>query len=191
MFPIETFRETLLKVVKLFEQYSIRFHVTGGLTSVVYGDPRMTQDIDIVIDNEALASQLESFLSALDQTDFLFDRQVVRQAVEQKSMFQLFDNVESLKLDIYPRELIAGELARSQISEVFGGVSLPVVSLADATVSKLVWISKGSHKSRRDVKQLFRRASAAERSLIHELTREMNLEALLAEVLAEPDEISS
>ncbi len=29
------------------------------------------------------------------------------------SMFQLLDRVESLKLDIYPRELIPGELSRS------------------------------------------------------------------------------
>ena len=70
-------------------------------------------------------------------------------------MFQLLDNVEALKLDIYPRELIAGELDRSCLVEVFAGVEFPVASRADVA-SKLVWISKGSHKSRRDLRQIYR-----------------------------------
>lgn len=31
-------------------------------------------------------------------------------AVDQKQMFQLLDSQEALKLDVYPRELIPGEL---------------------------------------------------------------------------------
>ena len=50
MFPVEAFRDTLRKAVALFERHAIRFHLTGGLTSVLYGEPRMTQDIDIVIE---------------------------------------------------------------------------------------------------------------------------------------------
>jgi hypothetical protein len=152
MFPVEAFRDTLSKAAAIFRQHAIRFHLTGGLTSVVYGEPRMTQDIDIVIDNQAIATQLDSFISSLDASDFLFDAQAIRHAVEQRGMFQLFDNTEALKLDIYPRELIEGELNRSQVIEVFDGMQLPVASRADAAASKLVWVSKGSHKSRRDLK---------------------------------------
>jgi len=56
---------------------------------------------------------------------------------------------EALKLDIYPRELIAGELSRSCLVEIFAGRRLPVVSRSDAAGAKFVWISKGSFKSRR------------------------------------------
>jgi hypothetical protein len=70
-------------------------------------------------------------------------------------MFQLLDDVESLKLDIYPRELIEGELQRSVQLEVFEDLILPVVSRADAAESKLIWISKGSHKSRRDLRRIW------------------------------------
>ncbi|MBI2480503.1 MAG: hypothetical protein HYV60_18310 [Planctomycetia bacterium] len=55
-------RETLDKAVAIFRQHAIRFHLTGGLTSVLYGEPRMTQDIDIVIDNQAIDTQLDSFI---------------------------------------------------------------------------------------------------------------------------------
>lgn len=190
MFPVEAFQSTLGKAVEIFRKHGIRFHLTGGLTSVLYGEPRMTQDIDIVVDNRALTDQFDSFLEMLGKSDFLFDATSFRKAVEQKGMFQLFDNVEALKLDIYPRELIAGELDRSCLVEVFAGVELPVVSRTDAAASKLVWISKGSHKSRRDLRQIYRTSSATDCQRIRELAQQLALEPLLNEVLNEPDEIA-
>ena len=109
----------------------------------------------------------------------------------ERGMFQLFDKIEALKLDLYPRELVPGELQRSVVVEIFEGVRLPVVSRADAALSKLIWISKGSHKSRRDVRNIYRTAHEADRALIRERATQLNLIALLDEVLAESDEIDS
>lgn len=190
MFPVEAFQSTLGKAVAIFSQLGIRFHLTGGVTSVLYGEPRMTQDIDIVVENDALANHLESFLILLKESDFLFDTASLRAAVDQLDMFQLFDDVEALKLDIYPRELIAGELDRSCMVEVFSGVQLPVVSRADAAAAKLIWISKGSHKSRRDLRQIYRTSADVDRQRIQELAKGLSLDSLLREVLNEPDEIT-
>jgi len=46
VFPIETFRATLEKAIAILERHKVRFHLTGGVTSVAYGEPRLTQDID-------------------------------------------------------------------------------------------------------------------------------------------------
>ena len=189
MFPVEAFRNTLRKAVAIFERHAIRFHLTGGLTSVLYGEPRMTQDIDIVIDNQALAARQESFISSLHESDFMSDDNSIRQAVAQHGMFQLFDNTEALKLDIYPRELIAGELNRSKLIEVFDGMHLPVASRADAAASKLVWVSKGSHKSRRDLRHIYRTGTDEDCELIRDLAARLGLEPLLGEVLSESDEV--
>jgi hypothetical protein len=190
MFPVEAFQATLGKAVEIFQQLGIRFHLTGGVTSVLYGEPRMTQDIDIVVENQALAKHVDSFLKLLDQSDFLFDTPSLRLAVQKLGMFQLFDKVEALKLDIYARELIAGELDRSCLVELFSGVQLPVVSRVDAAAAKLIWISKGSHKSRRDLRQIYRTSSDTDRQRIQELARQLTLDPLLGEVLSEPDEIA-
>ncbi len=188
MFPPEAFENTLLKAAGILESLSIRFHLTGGITSVVYGEPRLTQDLDLVIDNAAVAAQLGPFLAALSQSDFLFDEGAIRYAIESERMFQLLDGVEALKLDIYPRELVPGELSRSVLVELFEGVSFPISSRIDATVSKLVWISRGSHKSRRDVRQLVRTSSETEKESVHEMCDQLGLLSLLAEVLNERDE---
>ena len=137
-----------------------------------------------------MAAELDSFLRSLSESDFIHDSHSVRIAVAEQGMFQLLDSVESLKLDIYARELIPGELDRSVSQEVFEDERLPMASCADVAASKLVWISKGSHKSRRDLRQIFRVASEEDRQFLEQLTEQLGLGPLLAEVLAESDEIS-
>ena len=69
----------------------------------------MTQDIDIVIDNGAVKERLVSFIESLHDSSFLFDAKAVLTAVDQKQMFRLLVSIDTLKLDIYPRELIPGD----------------------------------------------------------------------------------
>jgi hypothetical protein len=104
-------------------------------------------------------------------------------------IFQLLDLAASLKLDLYAREMIQGELERSVEAGVFAGLNLPIASRVDAALSKLVWISKGIHKSRRDLRQILRRANASDRDAVARWARTQNLALLLAEVLEEPDSI--
>ena len=189
MFPIETFRTTLGKIIKILHKYKIRFHLTGGITSIAYGEPRMTQDVDIVVDNKAIMTQLDSFLDSLRASDFLFDEAAIRIAIDKRQMFQLLDSVEALKLDIYPRELIPGELERSNSLELFDGITVPIASLPDTAISKLIWISKGSHKNRRDLRHLLRVSTPGQRQAIEKLAIELGLGDLLSEVLSESDEI--
>lgn len=189
MFPAETFRDTLAKLAAILQQFHVRFHLTGGVSTIAYGEPRMTQDVDVVVDPHPLAAQLPAFLSAVEAAGFLVDANTARRAVAEGGMFQLLDLAESLKVDLYAREMIPGELDRSTPAEVFAGLSLPIVSRADAALSKLMWIAKGSHKSRGDLRQILRRADAAEVAWVERRAADLGLAQLLRDVLAEPDTI--
>ena len=190
MYPPDIFRNSLSRLVAILHRLGVRFHLTGGITSVAYGEPRMTQDVDVVVENAAMARAIEPFIAAVTQADFLLDAETVRRAVADKSMFQLFDMAEALKIDVYPRELVPGELDRSTLLEVFEGMQLPVASRPDAAASKLAWAAKGSHKSRRDLRQICRQMTAPDRSELDRLAGLLDLSGLLAEILAEADEIS-
>ena len=189
MFPPELFRASLEKCASVLQQHRIRFHLTGGLTSVAYGEARLTLDVDIVVDPAQLLAALEDTLEEFRSQGFVFDLPAVKQAIAGQGMFQLFDKREALKLDVYPRELIPGELNRSVLVEVFSGLTLPIVSRVDSAGAKLIWINKGSHKSRRDLKQIFRISSDEERLGINRLAEQFQLSELLEVVLNEPDEI--
>lgn len=190
MYPAEIFRDTLSRLLAILSRHAVRFHLTGGITSVAYGEPRMTQDIDVVVDNPALAGCLDAFITGATQAGFLLDAHAVRRAVADRSMFQLFDMTEALKIDVYPREMIPGELDRSTSLEVFEGLFLPVASRPDAAASKLAWASKGSQKSRRDLRQIVRLMPAGDQRELDRLAGLLGLRDLLAEILRETDEIS-
>jgi hypothetical protein len=191
MFSPEAFRPVLAKFIRILDDCQTRFLLTGGILAVLYAEPRYTQDVDLVVDREQLQPRLDDFLSALQAGDYLFTPQVVRDAVKQGRMFQVIDGQEMLKLDVYTSELVGGELDRSTKFELFPGLPLPIASRPDLAMSKLIWISKGSHKSRRDLKQILLRATDEETATVRATAEKMSLLGLLDEVLAEPDEIDA
>ncbi|MBI1347937.1 hypothetical protein GC163_16805 [bacterium] len=191
MFSPEVFFPVIARVAELLRQLGIRFHLTGGLVSVYYAEPRLTQDADLVVDPQQLQGCLEEFLSAVQSGDWLVDDAVIRDAVSRGRMFQMIDVRECVKLDIYPRELIPGELKRSLSVNLTPTLQIPIASRGDLVLSKLIWISKGSHKSRRDVRQLMQLVNPAENDAIREFAAERQLTDLLNEVLGEPDEIDA
>jgi hypothetical protein len=190
VFPIEAFRGPVERFVAILRSLDIRHHLTGGVVSVAWGEPRLTQDIDIVIDRVSTLANVQSFIDAVRSAGFYADEQGVRNAVQSGKPFQLLDPVEVLKLDVYPRELIPGELSRSVLAEVFPGSSIPIVSRSDAAVSKLIRVSRGSHKSREDLRQIVRRLSEEEMTFLSTQAAQLQLTNLLDSVLSESEELS-
>ena len=189
MFPVEAFERTIGKFVSIAEAIDLPFHLTGGSISSAYGEPRLTQDIDIVVSPAVAKHRVDDLIDQLASSDFLYTGSVVRKAIQTGDLFQLLDRSESLKLDIYPRELIPGELQRSQMLELFEGVFLPVVSRTDAAISKLIWIDKGSQRSRRDLRGIFSGCDLTQQTEIRNAATGLHLRELLDEVLAQSDEI--
>ena len=163
--------------------------MTGGIATVAYGEPRMTQDVDLVLDPDRVLAVEDEFLDALARAGFHFGAPTARQAIASRQMFQLLDVDQVIKLGLYVRCLIPGELDRSVRIELFPGVELPVASRADAALSKLVWVRHGSHRSRRDLRRILARATRDELRAVERTAGEMGLADLLVEVLDEPDEI--
>ncbi len=189
MFPVEAFELTIRKFLAIASAIELPFHLTGGSISSAYGEPRLTQDIDIVVSPEVARNRIDDLVQQLASSDFLFTEEAVRNGVQRGDLFQLLDKTESLKLDIYPRELIRGELQRSQMLELFEGFFLPVVARTDAATSKLIWIAKGSQRSRRDFRSIFSNCGLEQQATIREQATGLQLGKLLDEVIAESDEI--
>ncbi len=144
----------LSEIVSILNSHSIAFHITGGLASSFYGEPRLTQDIDIVI-RIAPGKSLDQLLATLADR-FIVDPPAVIQAVSSKQLFQALHDETAIKIDFHVGEAIEGELSRSIKEEILPGIVVPLVSKEDAILSKLLWIAKGSHKSRQDVAMMLR-----------------------------------
>ena len=48
---------TTLRVVSVLRRMGLSFHLTGGIASAFHGEPRFTQDVDIVVELTAASSR--------------------------------------------------------------------------------------------------------------------------------------
>jgi hypothetical protein len=172
---------TLRRVLEALAGLEIRFHCTGGLVAGSYGEPRFTQDVDIVMGLTGEAAQTRLLIEALG-SHFLVDRDEVEKAIGRQDMFQALDLETFIKIDFHVGEAVPGELGRSVIRELFPGLSAPLVSREDAIISKLLWIKKGSVKSRRDVIMMLRRGEPLDREALERRARELDVIDLLFEI---------
>lgn len=54
MFPLNEFRDALNRVAEILDRCGIRFLITGGAAAIGYGEPRTTQDIDLVVEADSM-----------------------------------------------------------------------------------------------------------------------------------------
>lgn len=81
-----------------FEKLNIQYSVVGGIAVLVYGYPRVTQDIDLIVDQEVL--NIPDFCRFLRRHQFLADEHDLRSAFQEKSHATIFHHKLSLRLDV-------------------------------------------------------------------------------------------
>lgn len=164
------------------ENAAIAYHVTGGLASSYYGEPRFTQDIDFVVQVE-----LES-LARLHQElegEFLLDLEAARRAADRRAMFQALHRELIIKVDFHVGESCPGELERSRKVTLFPGLEVRLVSKEDALLSKLLWLKEGSGKSRQDIVGMLLDPTPYDRLLVTKLAEQLDCLELWSGLAAE------
>ena len=90
--------ELLQQVITAFEELNIDYLVTGSIASMAYGEPRLTNDIDIVADIKI--EQVRLLERYFPHEEFYFDAEMVREAIIHKSQFNLIHAGSGLKVDV-------------------------------------------------------------------------------------------
>jgi hypothetical protein len=175
------FQETTKRIVSLLSELGLTFHLTGGILAAYYGDPRSTQDVDIVIELTVNRPETAELLARLSE-NYVIDKQAAIEAIARKRLFQAIDKLSMIKIDFHVGEKIPGELSRSTRRELAPGLIAPVVSKEDAILAKLYWIKEGSHRSRRDVTEMLRRDDDIDFSSLRQRAAKLGLLELLDEL---------
>jgi Nucleotidyl transferase AbiEii toxin, Type IV TA system len=184
----DDFPETIGRLLPILIELGLKFHFTGGIAASYYGDPRFTQDLDLVIDLSNDRPETKMLLNRLSSGYFIHE-QAVLDAIERNGLFQAIDEASMVKIDFHVGEKIPGELKRSTIREVSPGLMAPLVSKEDAILSKLLWIQQGSGKSRHDVIEMLKRDEDLDRAVLEQRAASLGLQHLLAEIAgAKPGE---
>lgn len=147
----------LREIKGLLDDAGIPFMIVGSFASMVYGEPRTTQDLDVVIDPEPAA--LDHFLACVDLEAFYVDPDTARDALRRRGMFNMIDMRGGWKVDLVMRKnrpFSREELARRTEQEILG-LMVPTASPEDTVIAKLEWAQQGaSERQLRDVVGILR-----------------------------------
>lgn len=86
----------------ILEISKIEYFITGSIASIVYGDPRMTHDIDLIISLNEF--EIQKFVSAFKLEEFYCPpREIILEEIKQKSKghFNLIHHETGFRADIY------------------------------------------------------------------------------------------
>ena len=133
-----TQQEFLAQVAQCLETARIPFMVTGSYSSSHYGQPRTTNDVDLVID--PTSDQLAAFLDLLGDRYYV-SRESAREALSRRSMFNVIDFEDGWKADLILRKdrPFSIEEFRRRLPRTLLGQSLPLASAEDVNLAKMEW----------------------------------------------------
>ncbi|MFT7599835.1 MAG: hypothetical protein ACI8TP_002771 [Acidimicrobiales bacterium] len=141
--------DLLARVVTALDVAGIPHMVTGSFASTFHGEPRMTRDIDLVIDPDTTTIAL--FVEQFEPEAFYIDNAA---ATASRDMFNVIDVTTGWKVDLIIRKdrpFSLEEFGR-RIPVVISGVATFVASVEDTILSKLEWSkTSGSEQQLRDV----------------------------------------
>ena len=148
--PAEAIRITLLVTTEL-ERLGVPYVVAGSLASSLHGLPRSTADVDIVA---ALRVEHAQLLATALAEAFYVDADMIRDAVIQRSEFNVIHLATMFKVDVFVPRLDAvsrDELARGTaiLVDADHGRTLRVASPEDTVAQKLSWYRRGGEISER------------------------------------------
>ncbi|MGE3162344.1 MAG: DUF6036 family nucleotidyltransferase [Burkholderiales bacterium] len=174
--------EVLQDAIRRLEDAGIAYMLTGSVALSYYAEPRMTRDVDIVVE---LGERDPRAVTSLFAYDYYVSEEDVGRAIEGRTMFNVLHLDKLVKLDFIVRK---DTDYRRREFERRARVDLPgfkswIVSREDLILSKLAWAKEsGSELQMRDVRSLlasmvdvaYLRAHAAELSVSQLLETALN-----------------
>ncbi len=138
---VEIFRDLLRR----FEDAGIPYMVVGSVASIVYGEARLTRDMDVVVDLRP--EDVARFAGLFDPVEFYCPpEEVLRQEVVERGQFNLLHQESGLKIDVVLRkdtEHGREEFSRRARVPFWQGFDAFLASPEDVIIKKLAFYREG------------------------------------------------
>lgn len=87
-------------VVAALEQLEIPYMVAGGFAAILYGEPRLTIDVDIVADMRP--EQVALFVANFPWEEFYVSEQAIHDSLRRRYPFNVIQSTTGAKADVVP-----------------------------------------------------------------------------------------
>ncbi|MCK4306369.1 MAG: nucleotidyl transferase AbiEii/AbiGii toxin family protein [Candidatus Eisenbacteria sp.] len=160
---------------------NVPYMLTGSLAMAMYAEPRMTRDIDIVIEYRPRDSNR---IAQLFEDISYVDSSRIEEAARHEGMFNILHNEWIIKADFIARKSGAYrvlEFSRRREIDV-EGVNISVVSPEDLVLSKLDWAKASSSELQmRDVRTIVAFVTDLDLEYLRKWAQQLGLTQLLDE----------
>ena len=141
-----TTQKFLIKIASVLERLDIDYAISGGIAVSVWGRPRYTADIDIVV-NIKSAQSVEDLVKLLSKEfkKAYSDKDLALDAFNRKGEFNIIEPEYGLKADFFivpQEEFKLLEIKRAKKRKI-GEKYINFISPEDLIISKLLWFREG------------------------------------------------
>ncbi|HTS29359.1 MAG TPA: hypothetical protein VMH81_25990 [Bryobacteraceae bacterium] len=173
------------------DRAGVRYAIGGSWASIAFGEPRFTNDIDIVAD--FTLETLGRFLASLPET-FFADSEEARGALRAGRPFNVIYMPIAFKVDLFPARafrLGLQQLDRAVLlpSNGLSDTPAPFVTPEDILLAKLCWFREGGGVSDvqwRDIQGIIRnRRDSLDHDYLRDNAAKLEVSALLKKALTE------
>jgi hypothetical protein len=184
--------ELLALVVDVLERAGIPYMVTGSIASSLFGQPRATHDIDLIV---AIAPEKVSVLiNAFLPPDFYLSLESIQDAIRNHTMFNLLDVSGGDKVDfwILTNEPFDQSRFARRSQHTIAAKPVLVASAEDTILAKLRWaeLSGGSEKQFQDALRVFEvQRKGLDMDYLNHWAGELGVEPLWGRLQAEAETV--
>ena len=131
----------LVKIIKILNFLKIPYLVTGGVAVYVWGRPRFTADIDLVVELEK--DDVSKLVQSLAKEGYI-DEGVVKEALAYRSEFNFIDQEEGIKVDfwILKKDEFDRSKFKRRVAKRVLNQNIYFISAEDLILVKLLWFEK-------------------------------------------------
>ena len=178
--------ELLQFVVECLEKLKIRYLITGSIASMAYGEPRLTNDIDIVADMDQ--NHAQKVKDCFPEADFYLEIESIKKAVRQRHQFNIIHPSSGLKIDIMIPDqdgFNRSRFARTKRLNISETRTAEFAAPEDVIIKKLEYYQEGgSDKHLRDIAGMMKISEALiDVAYLDDWTEKLGLSALWKSVL--------
>jgi predicted nucleotidyltransferase len=156
---------------------ALPYAITGSTATIFYGQPRFTNDIDVVV--ELPPAKIEPLVAAFPAPEYYVSMAAAKAAVAHRHRFNVIQITEGLKIDVY----VAADslfdkqrLERGREIAISSGRRVRFASPEDVILKKLqAYREGGSDKHLRDIDGVLRVQASIDREYIADWANQLGV----------------
>ena len=147
----------LSEIIKIFiaalDEIGIEYFITGSVASISYGEPRFTNDVDVIANIKV--SHVKEIFEKFSTEQFYLSEIAIMEAIQHRSQFNIIHGASGFKIDVIVLQrnpFDQSRMKRVRDEVIYNDLPVKISSPEDVILMKMKYYQEGeSEKHVRDI----------------------------------------